>query len=381
MVPAGIEFVLNHIYNKSCECCFHRAFTTFSPGNRKVGMQTIMLFDIMLCHVAAIGKKKLWREVELSFRAMQFSPLASVWSKLCSTGKFRGIPGVQALFNNKLWLLTCFVVIACCIPLNHVMPLIWIDWLWMIEVWNVVMAWNYARGNAIPGRGASAWNFGGFPSLAIRCVWSPKQKRFPEQFSALFAWWAFGGNHFKLIWPAPWWGLASLLWQQGVHKKGPKERRQTDQMVSRCYICLYMVQECSRFKRIRFTQRTFLGVSSLKVSMTSAGFLQIEQHYAAKPREKEEGEHIIHFSRQPGHAYFFDLTITYLKVACEVYGVPRLAALPNRFQRKQVPRIMLIAELQAQHVFPAGRFWIYDISIYIHISFPAGKPGDQTFVF
>ena len=282
------------------------------------------------------------------------------------TGKFRGIPGVQALFNNKLWLLTCFVVIACCIPLNHVMPLIWIDWLWMIEVWNVVMAWNYARGNAIPGRGASAWNFGGFPSLAIRCVWSPKQKRFPEQFSALFAWWAFGGNHFKLIWPAPWWGLASLLWQQGVHKKGPKERRQTDQMVSRCYICLYMVQECSRFKRIRFTQRTFLGVSSLKVSMTSAGFLQIEQHYAAKPREKEEGEHIIHFSRQPGHAYFFDLTITYLKVACEVYGVPRLAALPNRFQRKQVPRIMLIAELQAQHVFPAVGFG-YMIYPYISI--------------
>ena len=49
------------------------------------------------------------------------------------------------------------------------------------------------------------------------------------------------------------------------------------------------VQECSRFKLILFTQRTFLGVSSLKVSMTSAGFLQIEQHYAAKPREKRGG--------------------------------------------------------------------------------------------
>lgn len=63
------------------------------------------------------------------------------------------------------------------------------------------------------------------------------------------------------------------------------------------------------------------------------------------------------------------------EVACEVYWVPRLAALPNRFQQKQVHRIMLIAELQAQHVFPAGKFWIHDIS------FPAGKPGDQTFVF
>ena len=135
-----------------------------------------------------------------------------------------------------------------------------------------------------------------------------KAEEFPEQFSALFAWWAFGGNHFKLTWPAPWCGLASLLWQQGVNRKGPKERRQTDQMVSRCYIWLYMVQECSRCKIILFTQGTFLGVSSLKVSMTSAGFLQIEQHYAAKPREKwgdEEGEHIIHLSRQPGHAYCF----------------------------------------------------------------------------
>lgn len=84
------------------------------------------------------------------------------------------------------------------------------------------------------------------------------------------------------------------------------------------------------------------------------------------------------------------------EVAGEVYWVPRLAALPNRFQQKQVHRIMLIAELQAQHVFPAGKFWIHDIS------FPAGKfcrdfwrkivgssfepfifhfPGDQTFVF
>lgn len=145
-----------------------RGFHYFHPWQPKGwnDLECKQSFCLISLYVMFLLRRKLtWREVELSLRAMQFSPLASVWSKLCSTGKFRGIPGVQALFV-AIMLAACRWTMLC-----H-----WFG-LWLIKVWNVVMAWNYARGNAIPGRGASAWNFGGFPSLAIRCVCDRQSRR------------------------------------------------------------------------------------------------------------------------------------------------------------------------------------------------------------
>ena len=217
MVPAGIEFVLNHIYNKSCECCFHRAFTTFSLGNRKVGMQTIILFDIMLCHVAVM-RRKLWREVELSLRAMQF---VTRWLRCEVSCAVRANSGESRVFKHCSTT-SCGYLCRCNCLLHAVEPCHAIDLGWLI-----MGDWSLKCRDGLklcPGE-CNSWQRGiclefwwvsvfGNPVCAIA-----KAEEFPEQFSALFAWWAFGGNHFKLIWHAPWCGLASLLWQQGVNKK------------------------------------------------------------------------------------------------------------------------------------------------------------------